>query len=78
MPDDSIECILGRMEQRLDNLQEDLSELKVEQKNITEYITTQKIGMKLFFAIVVALGSTFVYYKEHLEQLIFGTNIKTS
>lgn len=76
MPDNSIECILGRLEQRLDNLQEDLNEIRTEQKNLSEYITTQKIGVKVFFAVTVAIGSVFIYYKEHLEHLLFGSVTK--
>lgn len=72
MPDGSIECLLGRMEQEIKEIRQDLSEIKEEQKRLASYIDTQKIGARLLTAIIVSLGGVFVYYKEHLEHLIFG------
>lgn len=72
MPDNSIECLLGRMEQRIEDIKHDLEEIKEEQKRLAVYIDTQKIGAKVLITIFATLGGIFVYYKEHLENIIFG------
>lgn len=74
--DNSIECILGKMEARLDGLKDDIAEIRKEQKEIHGYITSQKIGFRVLSFLAVGIGTLFVYYKEHLEQLIFGTITK--
>lgn len=71
MPE-TIETALGRMEQKIEDIRNDLREVKDEQKRIATYIDTQKIGAKLLTAIIVTIGGIFVYYKEHLETIIFG------
>jgi hypothetical protein len=74
MPDNSIECIVGRMEQKMETISTDLKELKDETRSLSRYIDNQKVGMRIIMAIAVTLGSIFVYYKEHIEQIFFGTH----
>ena len=70
--DDSIQCTLGRMLQKFDDIQKDIAEIKEEQKRIASYVDTSRIGVRVFLGIIVFFGSAFVYFKEHLEALIFG------
>jgi hypothetical protein len=69
MPDGSLECLLGRMEQKICDIKTDLEEIKEEQKRLAIYIDTQRIGVKVLLAFSVAIGSVLVYWKEHLEKI---------
>jgi len=73
MLNESIECLLGRMEQKIEDIQSDLKDIKEEQKRLAAWVDTERIGMKLLTALAVSLGGLFVYYKEHLENFIFGS-----
>lgn len=70
MPDNSLECLLGRMEQTICDIKTDLEEIKDEQKRLATYIDTQRIGIKVIAAMFVTVGSFIVYWKEHLEKII--------
>lgn len=72
MPDESVYCILGRLEQKLDQAHEEISFMKEEQKEISDYIKAQKLGVRFVTTSALALLSGVVYFKEHLEVLLFG------
>jgi hypothetical protein len=72
MPDGSLECLLGRMEQKICDIKIDLEEIKSEQKRLAIYIDTQRIGIKVLAAFFVGIGSVAVYWKEHLEKVLVG------
>ncbi len=72
MPDESIQCILGRMEEQLFALKEDIKELKDEQKGVVDYITKQKIGFRMVISAFVAIGTLTLTFKEELVNLTFG------
>lgn len=72
MPDGSLECLLGRMEQKIEDIRNDMRDMKEEQKRLATYIDTQKVGIRLIAAFLVGVGGLFVYYKEHIEAIIFG------
>lgn len=69
MPDNSLECMLGRMEQKICDIKTDLEEIKDEQKRLSTYIDTQRIGFRVLVTIFAAVGSAVIYWKEHLEKV---------
>lgn len=69
MPDGSLECLLGRMEQKICDIKDDLSDIKEEQKRLANYIDTQRIGVKIIAAFFLTVGSAVVYWKEHVERI---------
>jgi hypothetical protein len=72
MPDGSLECLLGRMQQSIEDIRNDVKDIREEQKRLANYVDTQKIGVKILTALAMAVGGLFVYYKEHLETIFFG------
>lgn len=69
MPDNSIECILGRLEEKISNLEESMDEIKREHREISKYILTQKTGYKLFWMVVSILGTIAVFFKDIIQFL---------
>lgn len=72
MADDTLATLLGRMEQSIEDIKNDIKEIKEEQKGLVTYVNTQKIGLKLVLAFLTSLGAIFVYFKDHLSVLLFG------
>lgn len=69
MPDGSLECLLGRMEQKICDIKTDLEEIIAEQKRLANYVDTQRIGIKVLLAFFAAVGTVAVYWKEHVERI---------
>lgn len=72
MVDVPLEVLLGRMDQKIEDIKADIQELKEEQDALVEYVRTQRIGFKLILGFVTSIGALFVYYKDHIETFIFG------
>lgn len=72
MIDSDLANLLGRMEQTIDDIKNDIKEIKEEQKRLTNYVNTQKIGLRVFVGVLTTLGGAFIYFKEHLSAYLFG------
>lgn len=83
MPDNSIECILGRLLEAVDNIKIDIDELKTQHradidelkrdhKNIASFIDEQKHVYKYVWAFVAFLGGA-IYFGEDVYKFIMQT-----
>jgi hypothetical protein len=66
--DNDFEVTLGKVLQSIEDLKADVKELKAKQSEVNTYI----IGLKFLGTVVLGLGSAYIYFKEHVESIIFG------
>lgn len=70
MPDNSIECVLGRLQATVDALHYDLQELKTEHKDIHKFISEQKSFYKFFWLLVSTVSGLIYFSKDVYEFMV--------
>jgi hypothetical protein len=75
MLSDGIEVALARMHQSIQDIKEDITEIKEEQKRVSEFVTTQKVGYWFLTTIIAALGAILVGFHEEVSKIIGLTKV---
>ena len=67
---DDVQCVLGRLEQRIEDIKTDIEEIKQEQKRLADYINAQKIGVRFLIAVATTVGATIIGFPEEVTKLL--------
>lgn len=70
MPDDSIQCMLGRLEQSIEDIKTDVEEIKSEQRKLSDYVNTQRLGVRFLSVLAGIIGATIVGFHEEVTKLL--------
>jgi hypothetical protein len=74
MPDNSVECVLGRLLESVENIKTELNELKEDHKSIKQFIDDQKSFYKYVWMFVGFLGSI-IYFGRDLYDFVYRTKV---
>lgn len=70
MPDDSIQCLLGRLEQSIEDIKTDIEEIKDEQRKLADYINSQKVGIRFLTVVAGIFGAAIVGFHEEVTKFL--------
>lgn len=73
MPDNSVECALGRLIESVEFLKQDIAELKDDHKKIKQFVDDQKSFYKYVWMFVGFMG-TLIYFARDVYE--FGSKFK--
>lgn len=70
MPDDSLQCMLGRLEQSIDDIKNDIEEIKTEQRKLADYVNSQRVGIRFLTVVAGIFGAAIVGFHEEVIKLL--------
>lgn len=69
MPDNSIECVLGRLQESVDTIKDELKNLKEDHTEIKQFVQDQKTMYRYFWFTISLVGS-FIYLAKDIFEFI--------
>lgn len=75
MPDEGIQCVLGRLEEKVNTIETTIKEIKEEQKTISFFINEQKTLVKYTWIIAIIISGALTFSNTIISFLsgVFST-----